>query len=313
MSKALTTVTSTGTTGDTVSKLDAFKRLVEATPRDDNGFLTYLLDHTAIPSDMATRSVPQQAGLIAAAKIPLNMVEGYLSFEAIKPVWDQLRHEPDSYYEAFRLFLNIPERDMGRIQEALPNFTGEQLNDLYTFYYWKERSKACDLLRPIAAARLRDQRVISTEDAHFMVSSHILSLLSKEIEQRAKDTDGRPFLGMNAQNIIDSLAKMMTMQRVALRLPAQGGKQADSALDSPEFASPEQRMRDAVQHYDGRKKDQTAAEQVKQQLHQLIASSEVDATQVQDVLIAALNKARTQNDQQPARAPAPEDEKEEDG
>lgn len=282
------------------SKLQAFKELVERQPRDNNSFLTYFIDHRHIPADILSRPRPVQEQFVAAAQIPLSMLEGYLSHSGIIPVWDPLEHEPQIYYAAFKVYLNKPGCSLQDVAEQLPQFPHSQLEDAYHFYYWRERSKACQLLRPVAAARLRDQRVIAAEDAHFQLSAHILSQLAGEISERARPgEDGkpsRPFEGMSSAHLIDAICKMVGVQREALRIPKTIKLPEDTQFTPKELASPEKLIADAARQHDGKPADKSSAEKLSEDVKQLIAGSEEDAMAVQEAIMGALAKARARKE-----------------
>jgi hypothetical protein len=278
------------------TKLQAFKELVERQPRDQNSFLTFFIDHRHIPADILTRPRIQQDAFVQAAQIPLSMLEGYLSHSGITPVWDQLEHEPNNLFAAFRVFLNKPGCSLQDVQDSIPQMANVQLEEAYFFYYWRERAKACQLLRPVAASRLRDQRVIAAEDAQFELATHILSQLAGEISQRAKPkpdgTPGRPFEGMSSANLIDAITKMVGVQRDALRIPKTVKTETEDRFRSKELASPETLIADAARQHDGKPADKSASEKLTDDIKQLIAGSEEDAIKIQDAIMGALVTAR---------------------
>jgi hypothetical protein len=282
------------------SKLTAFKELAANQPRDTNGFLTYFIDHRHIPADILQRPKLQQDAFINASSIPLSMLEGYLSHSGITPVWDPLEHEPPSTYNAFKLYLNRPGCSLADVQEQLPQFDNRTIEEAYYFFYWKERSKACQLLRPVAAARLRDQRVIATEDAQYQLATHVLSQLAGEISERAKPGEdgqpGRPFQGMSSANLITALTQMIDVQRNALRIPKTIKVPEETSFTPKELASPEHLIAEAARQHDGKAPDKTAAEYFAEEVKQLIAGSEDDAMKVQEVVMGALVAARTKKE-----------------
>ena len=289
-----------------------FENLQRATPRDHNNFPAYLLDHTMIPPNFLSLSQESQASHIEAAQIPLSILEGYLSFAPPStghptPIWSQLPHEPDSYFQAFRIHLMSPHRNLGAIQPP-PGFTPFTLREAYTLYYWRERARAYDIMKPIAAARLRDQRILVMEDTHFQLGHQLLQTLTQEMTFRAEaDQDKRPFAGLKSKELIDSLIAATELQRVALRLPAKGPK--NHQYEPSAHASPDKVIREGTTQYEGHEDTSSNNQQevLRQKIDRAIASDPHAAASLQQIALDILLRTRDNQPQASTATPTAED------
>jgi len=269
--------------------LKTFESLSARIPRDRNGFPTYLLDHSHLPTDILKRPETKQLELIEVAKIPLSLLEGYLSFNFNVPVWERLPHEPESFYSAFSAYLNMPIRSPYELGNQLPAMSSTTMHEAYILYYWDERARAYDLLRPVAAAKLRDQRVLMAEDTHFQFSTKVLNLLGAELTTRTTENqNNRPFEGMTAKHLIEAVADMVEMQRIALRLPAKGPRTFGDELAIPEHASINRSMQEAVKMHDGSEGETSKAGEMRKKVEAAIASDPEKAAELQEAALAVL-------------------------
>ena len=280
--------------------LQVFRNLINSTPRDANGFLNYFYDATMIPPDLNDRAPNKREPILIAARTKLSMLEGYHSIDAPNPlpVWSKLPFEPKAYYDAFRSYLLSPSRSLATtgndIDFEVPGFTPFTLKEAYTLFYWSDRSRAYDLQKPVAAARLRDQRLLQTEDAHYLLTNTVISQLTGEIEQRSNDSKtARPWEGLKSSEIITALTSMMQMQRVSLGLPSHGPKIKNEGFQPAQHAGIERNIREAAQNYMGTTEaGLTQAEQMQQSIDRTLAEDPRAAATLQDVAISIMLKAR---------------------
>lgn len=287
----------------TRSFLTLFETLQRATPRDHNGFPTYLIDHSVIPPHYDTLSHEDRTRYLEAAQIPLSMLEGYLSFDqntqtphpTPTPVWSQLPHEPDSYFHAFRIHLLSAHRNVAEAQTSnTPGFSSYTIREAYVLFHWRERARAYDILKPVAAARLRDQRLLLMEDMHFQLGHQLVQTLTQEIAHRTKtDPDQRPFAGLKSKELIDSLIAATEVQRVALRMPAKGPR--NHMQEPTPNTSPERAIKEAASHYDGVQDSDGALdskEQLRKKIDRAIAEDPSKAASLQDMALDILLRTR---------------------
>lgn len=291
--------------------ITSFAQLADSAPRDPNGFPIYLLDYSRLPTSHTP--TPNQ---LQAAKLPITSYEGYPSFGSPPtPIWSRLPHEPPSYYEAFRYYLTSPLRDPESITLNFQRTTQPQtthtntkakaaaatllplhsFEEAYTYFYWAARARAYDILRPVAASRLRDHRRMLAEDAHFTLANNILAHLAREVDERAQPDPAnpnapvRPFADMEGKELVAAIREAMEMQRTALRLPAKGPP--TTLFDPAPNTGIPQAIRESAARYDGADPDATEDERTKtKELHDkkvrdAIASNPDLASALQDAMI----------------------------
>ena len=280
--------------------LQLFRSLQEATPRDSNGFLTAFYNATLIPPDLNQRPPEKREMHLAAARIPLSMLEGYHSLPDSKPVWTPLPSEPKAYFEAFRAFLLSPQRSLAQsgndIDFEVPGFTPYTIKEAHTLFYWSERARAYDILKPVAAARQREQRLMLAEDAHYLLTNKLLKQFEDEIEERANDDeDNRPWSGLKASELIQGISSMMQMQRVSLGLPSHGPKLKNEGFTPTQHAGTERAIREASQNYMGTQESGlTPAQKMQQEINRTLAEDPNAAAELQAAALSILLKARQQ-------------------
>jgi hypothetical protein len=312
--------------------IETFRRIVANTPRDRNFYLQYFIDFTKLPANFANKPAQKQNQILEAAKIPLSMIEGYHAFSHTnpktrrqhqQPVWLKLPHEPDHFHQDFQLYLRSAERqpltpatDNRALQKATQlqqtgktskskatanlNTSALELDqlDIYTFYYWEERARSYDILQPVAAARLRDQRILDVEDKHFKLTGRLIDQLETEIKQRFDDQDGRPWAGLQAKDLIAGIDTLVRMQRTALGHPATGPKPLkDAGFQPAPHASVARGIQDSVTNYHGLKQEEESEiGRFRKKLDDFMANDPAAAEKLQALAIETMLAARSKDE-----------------
>jgi hypothetical protein len=274
--------------------LKLFMRLVEETPTDQNGFLLYLIDHCVLPEDILDRDEKTQQELFELAKIQVDNSEGYPAFDFAMPLWNKLPHEPDSYYQAFRIYMSHPGRDLSEAQERItPGFDRLTIKEAYVLYYWHERAKAYDIYRPVAASRLKDQRLLLMEDTHYQMSDHLLKTLASEIDFRSEAQEKRPWKGLSSAELIKSMTMAAELQRTSLGLPAKGPKQRDENYSPAALTSVQRATKEGVKNYTGKSSENvTQADEMRENINSALKSDPETAERLQNVAMEILLQSR---------------------
>ena len=275
----------------------AWSNLILITPRDDYGFLTYFINHTMIPDDIDKRSSSARDDLVNVAKIPLSMVEGYLSFNVTTPCWNQLEHEPDIYWAAFRNFLQSPGRSLQDAERNMPpGFTPYTIAEAYYLYYWKDRAKAWDIMRPVAAARLRDTRVLATEDAHFQLAQSMRIDLLDELKKRGDENEGRPFAGMKTSEVFNAVMASMQAERVAIGLPGTGPLLKPIGFVPEPGAGSDKLAAASIRAHDMEKDDVSSpASKMRETMKKIFAENPDRLAELQQLALEVTQEARKRN------------------
>lgn len=276
--------------------ISTFDNIVKATPRDKNGFLSYFVDYGVIPPNFDSMDSERQAEFLNAGMIMLSMTEGYLSRDFTKPVWLQLPHEPDLQYQAFTMYLGHHGRSLEEAEDIMTKststFTAHTVREAYVYFYWQERARAYDIQRPIAAARLNDQRVNLMTDSHYNLALSLRAQLTQEMVVRGNETEGRPFAGLKASELLNGIIAMTEVERVALGLPARGPLLKDTSYKPAPSASIERNVRTGASNYDGMQ-DSTAnaAARLKQRVERMLAANPEKAAAMQEAMLDVMMQA----------------------
>jgi len=272
---------------DTSGVLDVFIRLKQQARHDRYGFPTVMYQHGLIPPDLFERDLSAQQAIKQAASMPVSMRHRYPTVEGTEPIWSRLPGEPDAFFRAFRLYVTSHERVLSEVVDTFPDISPQTVLELFEFYYWDDRARAYDILRPAVAARLRDQRMISMEDDHYSAAQGVLQTALKELARRDSE-DGGAFAGTPTKDLIEIITKMAELQRVALRLPAKGPATKD---ENRRNAGPQQHLSDAVNEYEGGgHEEDSPATRLRKRVQETIANSEESAEMLQSVAIQLLTQ-----------------------
>lgn len=151
---------------------------------------------------------------LEAATIELTYDEGFPVTPNGHLFWRKLEFESDEAYSAFVDFL-----EMGGARQ-ISDMVGYKLDDLreyYHLYYWQWRVKAFDLYQIAHHQKLKLQRMLSTEDDHYQMSSKLLRRLGAYLESAAFDDDS-----LTPEKAIGMMEKLVKIQRISAGLPANG-------------------------------------------------------------------------------------------
>lgn len=167
---------------------------------------------------------------LTAAIIHLNYSEGYAAFEDGRPIWDQMHpFEDGASYSTFLQYIQLPgARQLSLLPshsttyyDSSPEMRGALL--LHT-NYWGLRAKAHDIFAVVHAQRMREQRILKTEDKHFLKAESLFNKLmtfeeSLDWEEISKDPKA----------FVELMEKLTKIQRTALGLSIHGNGQGEGA------------------------------------------------------------------------------------
>lgn len=222
-----------------LSRVEVFRELAKALPRNDYGLPKYLYRPDLIGEDFFVMDHEDQEDLLATATIDIFYAEGFPAFEDGSAIWSQMPFEPDNAYRAFKAYLEQAERIGVRRIESLyrdpetqpaidPAFNQRDLTELHTYYFWLPRCKAYDLFQLAAAQKLRERRVLSIQDQHFLESESLMTQVRKYFDMRDEDTGELLWIEeLTPKVALDFLDKLIKIQRISVGLPAHGLANAD--------------------------------------------------------------------------------------
>lgn len=101
--------------------------------------------------------------------------------------------------------------------------TLDQLLDFHTYYFWSARAKAYDLFQLVAHKKLRERRILSTTNAHFLEAEKLLGRVYDYFHEIDPET-GKPIWveELTPKVAMEMMEKLVKIQRVSIGLPAHG-------------------------------------------------------------------------------------------
>jgi hypothetical protein len=145
--------------------------------------------------------------LLDASTIILDYHEGYPSY-LNTPIWKQFPWESIQDYDLFTRYLELP----GARQLAVLGIEeSKTAGELFHTNYWGLRCLASDTFAVVHYKRMRERRILQTDDVHFLESERILRLLIKQIAEVKWDV-----LQDDPKTFVEVLERVAKIQRAAL-------------------------------------------------------------------------------------------------
>lgn len=153
---------------------------------------------------------------LITAEVQVHYAEAYPTQSNGRPIWEQLEQEPEDSAFLLKKYLEIPgARQLSDLVSS--RLSGETLREWYYFYYWDFRAKAFDTFSAAHHARIREQRILSTTDKHFLAAEGLWTKLETALKSINLET-----IQEDPIAIVELMEKVTKMQRVALGLPGNG-------------------------------------------------------------------------------------------
>jgi len=144
---------------------------------------------------------------LEAAEVKIDYHEGYPSIQGL-PLWCALPWESPDDYNVFENYLNLPG---ARQLHLLPRDYGRRAAALFHTNYWAFRVQASDALAVVHHQRMRQQRILKTDDRHFLEAEKLLTQLTKLAPSVNWDN-----LKEEPDKFVKTLAQVIELQRKAL-------------------------------------------------------------------------------------------------
>lgn len=154
--------------------------------------------------------------MLVSSTIVLQYHEGYPALPNGKPLWDRFDFEALEEFELFKQYLEQPgARQLALIVGA----KHQDVQELFHLHYWSLRCLASDAFAVAHYQRLREQRILSTENAHYIACEKMITELTKRMTSIdwASVQDPRVFMEL--------MEKLQKLQRLSLGLSANGQQQ----------------------------------------------------------------------------------------
>lgn len=174
-----------------------------------------LLDHLLLLQQAHQGAYVALQDSLMNAIVHLDYSQGFPAFEDGKAFWQKTNYESDEAFSAFAMYL---EQTGARTLNGIPQ-ASELLLVWFHIYNWSHRATAYDVFRAAHHQRMRTQRIMMTEDRHYLEAEKIFSRVTKALGNKTDEE----LLGVEPDKLVSMLEKLSKMQRVAVGLPANGG------------------------------------------------------------------------------------------
>lgn len=229
--------------------------------------LAQLESHNALAVEAEDRFDMMQQALDAAI-VRLDYYEGYPSIDGVA-LWETLNFESREDFEFFKSYLALP----GARQLAMvANSNLKHLTELYHLNYWGVRALAHDIFAVVHYQRMRDQRILKTEDSHFLQAEQLLSALKDRVNEIDWEACKDPKL------FVEVFEKLAKIQRAALG-------QSSMSREEPRSPSLELTLRKVTQ-------SNTTTQRETSQQDALALLDDPEATEMAQELIIRLGQQR---------------------
>jgi hypothetical protein len=257
------------------------EQLNKSIPRNEYNLPLYLyradmLDYTLFQTLPSSEDAGFLQELLSSATVNISYTQGFPSFLNALPIWAKLDWEPETAYIAFTEYLEQQGvRSLHKMHGSSTHLSTvraspKDLYDQFTQFYWGVRARAFDLYQAAHAQRARIDRVMSTQDNHYELSSNLL----KKVVSRINSLEEDDWLEVGPKEAIDMVDKLTKIQRISVGLPATGP--LPSKEQAPAVQSTEQQMLRLAN-------SELSAEQIEQQLLDQAAAAANDAASSEEI------------------------------
>jgi len=237
--------------GDPSSKGNIFQRLNSDIPLNEYHLPDFIYRADLIPSDILDGSytIQDKGNILNSASMRITFDHGYPSINDTTPLWDQLPCETADAFNAFMVFLELPESTNNdnpiRLLPLIAQVTKIDITQIANYchmFYWHWRSRAYDLFLVAAHRKQREQRVMSIEGKHFKLAESLLDKVIRVANSRLDDiinsmgTDDDTD-DTKLKDLIDMADRLTKIQRVSVGLAANGVSQIDLKDATPRNAT----------------------------------------------------------------------------
>lgn len=166
--------------------------------------------------------VTQAQSMLDSATIPLTYYEGFPVTPSGLPFWEKLTYEPK---EAYNAFIDYLEMGGARQLYLLVAYDLGELKDWFHSFYWGYRVRSFDLFKLANAQKIKLQRMLQTEDSHFMMAEKLIKGVMNHL-----NTDNNlqsKIEELDLDKLVAVLDKLVKVQRISVGLAANGGNDPD--------------------------------------------------------------------------------------
>ncbi len=263
---------------------DLFRQLNLGLPLNQYNLPDFIYRVDMIPLNYGDYPADQKVQFMNAAALEVTFEHGYPALFESKPFWEKLPSEPEDAFNAFMIYLELPEKTAHdnpvRMLPMIAELTKIPLEDIVAYshmYYWHWRGRAYDLFIIACHRKQRELRLMSVEGQHFKMAEKFLKRMETVIEAKFNQMESEEGAmdEIKLKDAVDSMQKLVQIQRISVGLSANGVTQ----FEGPKHAS----SGDLMQHIAAESGKQEESSQRSPEMDRLLESPE-DLARVQDLI-----------------------------
>lgn len=218
-----------------LTREQAFRQVTSAAPTNDFNLPVFIYRPDLVPQDINQLDDQERMDILMSAAIDIIYDEGFPTFADGTAFWSQMEFEPDDSYAHFKTYLEQGDKQGIRRLEDLFYMEGNEdaalldgnsraaIKDAFIYYNWAARCKAFDLFKVAAHHKLREKRILTINDQHFLKAESLLGKLDTYFEKVDEDTGEHQWLqDLNPKVALDFLDKLSRIQRTSLGMGSHG-------------------------------------------------------------------------------------------
>lgn len=280
-----------------VARGELFEQLNQSLQLNQYALPDYFFRADLIPLDIGSYDAKDKMQFLDGASTQITMDKGYPAQDrGGTPFWEQLPAEPADAYNAYMVWLELPEKSSHdnpvRMLPMIAEITQIPIEDItayYNIFYWQYRSRAYDLFIIACHRKQREARIMTIEGHHFKMADELLRKVqvfaNAKIDAAISEPDSDD---TKLKDLVDMASKLVDIQRKSVGLSVNGNQQID--VNMPRHASAENIMSAVA------KESQNTTQQLMRpaEMDALLASPD-DLSAIQD-LIVRMNTSKVRGD-----------------
>lgn len=277
----------------TTERSRVFRQLNMGLPLNEFKLPDHIYRADLIPLDIQSKPYEERRDILEAASIFLTFEHGYPAIDETTPLWERLPAESLNAYNAFVVFLELPETTSNenpiRLLPHIATLTQISLETIVEWchtYYWHWRARAHDLFLIACHRKQREQRIMSIEGKHFSMAEKALNkintLVEMKLDRELRDMEDDPNAETETKlkDLVDMANKLVGIQRVSVGLPSTGPSTVNLQLDGPRHTT----AADSFKHIAKEGSGEETTSQRPAEMDALLANPD-DLSRVQELLI----------------------------
>lgn len=250
----------------TMTKGQLFRLLNQQIPLNEYQIPEYIYRADLIPENLGEMSPTLRNKFLEGAALPITFDHGYPALEETTPFWEKLPAESEDAFNAFMVYLEMPEKSQHenpvRLLPMIAEVTKVALGKVTEWchmFYWHYRSRAYDLFLIVCHRKQREQRLMSIEGKHFQMAEKYLdkvgTILGYKLDSAISELGAAASEGggeldeLRIKDLTDIVEKLVKIQRISVGLPANGTTQIQS--EGMRFATTNDQLKNIAKENSG--------------------------------------------------------------